>query len=264
MKIALCLHGLSDGINDKRPSPIMYDLGYKFIKTELLDKYPGEIDVFCHTWNYESKDKIIRDYAPKKYIIGEPRIHVTSRPRQASCLYSYMRANQLRKEYEAEQGFKYDCIVTTRYDPMFHIKIDIRTMDMTKFNIPGNYKAPEQDLDHLVNYRNFLEWILISNGDLMDKWCNFYNVLPKMITESAAWTITKTAEDGLKRTIDNPHHIFMTYVIHPDTGLRDHLKLFTMDEIACCSVFCMTVTGKYDFKNFQERFPCFKGIDYIV
>lgn len=262
MKIALCLHGLSHGINDKRPSPIMYDLGYKFIKTELLDKYP-EIDVFCHTWNAESKEKIIRDYQPKKYIIGETPIHITNRPRQASCLYSYMRANQLRKEYEAEQDIKYDCVISTRYDLILSVKCDIREMDMSKFHIPGNYKSPEHTLEYFIKSCYTLDWILISNGDLMDKWCNFYNVLPQMIRESVAWVTKQNSIDGLKRTIDNPHHIFMTFLLHPSTGLRDHISMFSIDQIASCSCICMTVTDKYNFKDFQRRFPCFASIDYI-
>jgi hypothetical protein len=262
MKFALCLHGLSHGNNDKRNNPIMYDLGYKMIKTELLDKY--DIDVFVHTWNAGGKEKILRDYSPKKWIIGDKVNHGgTPRPRQSSNLCSYTKSNQLRKDYEEEMGFKYDCVILTRFDLVLSLNMDLCELDMSKFYFPATYKSPQWTFQYHKDAFYMMEWILISCGENIDKFCSFYKKIPKFYKLSFENINNMNSKDGIRRNNKNPHHMFMYFLLHPESGLSECLEMIPIEKMAACSGNCVTITGKYKFKEFQKRFPCFSRLDYI-
>ena len=112
------------------------------------------VDVFIHTWNKSDTDDvtwhnstgenrgkdiqnkaiqdIIEKYRPKKIIIDKPfdiskeivikeKLANNSRTYNSiiSCFYSRYKVNELRKEYEKEQGLKYDWVIQTRFDISF-------------------------------------------------------------------------------------------------------------------------------------------------
>lgn len=142
MKLALCLHGLSAGIN-RKGHPIRFELGYEYIKKFILNSY--DVDVFIHTWNTENKEKLIEYYKPKKSIFYGANNYnlVTKNVVQAnkkiysmlSNLYSYSEVDKLRQKYEEEEKMIYDCVIHTRFDIFLNIKKGFEYYDMDKFYI---------------------------------------------------------------------------------------------------------------------------------
>ena len=217
MKLALCLHGLSYGKNDKNKRPILFDLGMKFIKNEIIDKH--DIDIFVHTWNKGNKDKILEHYKPKKYIIGDNKKIL---PRQKSSLYSYMMVNNLRKEYEIENNIKYDGIILTRFDLIIKINRRLDTYDMSKIYFPDNFKL-SKDLgrDYYINNCCILEWLIMSNSDNIDNFCKFYYSYDKYFSKTL-----KKYNGG------NPHIVFMVFLLD---YFKDLLEIFKLENLRACS-----------------------------
>ena len=242
MKFALCLHGLSASNNDKNKKPILFDVGYKFIKTELLDKY--DMDVFVHTWDKGNKEKIMKYYNPKKSkFVGKRSIS----NRYMSSLYSYMKVNELRKEYEKENDMKYDCIILTRFDLAIKVNKNLETYDMSKFYIcetPLSNTKYESTIEFYKSFGYMNDLLLMSNGDNIDKWCQFYyhyNKVVKMVKSGYIITLNK------KVPVRNlGHHVFMKYMMHPMSGLNESLGLMTLTDI---------VVHKPRLKNSQLPIP---------
>jgi hypothetical protein len=133
MRIAVCLSG--------QPRVIDY------AAQSILNFFSGEhqYDFFCHTWDYNSykrkkenpeigefpvwweKDvkvdveqlkNSLALFNPKKYIIHDAHV-LGKRFIWDSLMYSLMYANNLKKQYEIENNFRYDFVVKSRYDTIF-------------------------------------------------------------------------------------------------------------------------------------------------
>lgn len=136
MKIAICLHGYYNN----RTDPQSGDKGFEYIKKNIFSK--GNVDVFLHNWQPELGLKLKEQYRPKgcciesqidfekviedsdieeayfnenfqrnKTIFAQCRI-----ARTLSFLYSRKKSIELKKEYEKEQGIKYQSVITARFD----------------------------------------------------------------------------------------------------------------------------------------------------
>lgn len=75
LRIALCLHGLSDGKNSKGRR-IRSDWGYQCLKHEILDNNQYDVDVFLHSWSLNMKEQLKEWYQPKKYMIEEQKNYI--------------------------------------------------------------------------------------------------------------------------------------------------------------------------------------------
>ena len=133
MKVALCLHGYFKN-ND------IYESfrGFEYIKRKILDVC--DCDVFIHSWDLKNKKHIDNLYDCKK-VVFEPQIQFEremglidesyffgkdkSAPgiyeinncfKTFSFTYSRKRALELKREYEIENNFKYDCVIIARFD----------------------------------------------------------------------------------------------------------------------------------------------------
>ena len=137
MKVALCISG----------QPRYLDDGYSTIK-KIFDKF-DTIDVFVHTWwddSYKNKpvefapnltygrycvweedtiEKINKLYSPKMFVYEESKTFNTfsdvpygkSNPNSIhSGWYSVYKCNELKKQYEIENDFKYDLVIRCRFD----------------------------------------------------------------------------------------------------------------------------------------------------
>jgi hypothetical protein len=146
MKIAICLSG----------QPRFVEKGVDSFCKNILEN--NDVDVFIHNW-YDKKDKnkkfdssqfyldskvgyqsektesILNSLSPKKIILEQPKnfeefSHLADLPtakqtKLASMFYSMYRCNQLKKEYEHENGFTYDLVIKTRIDIEYNQQIDI-------------------------------------------------------------------------------------------------------------------------------------------
>ena len=147
MRIALCLSGYFNSLTDRTS---LGDEGFLYIKKNIFNKVSpeSEIDVFFHNWEPDIKEKLLSIYQPKKYIVEKQIDFVkiaeenkiskrdygyenllgtwtldskTGRgyagpERILSQFYTLQKSIELKKEYEEENNFKYDCVIKARFD----------------------------------------------------------------------------------------------------------------------------------------------------
>ncbi len=134
MKVALCLHGLSGGKNDKSRYgivgyPVDYELALPHFRRHVLEH--NDVDVFFHTWNVELEDDLCRDFQPKKHQVDKQIVFVKSLKRGVdkrtgtnvpklqmtlSRWYGSREVLRLKREYEEENDFRYDMVMVSRFD----------------------------------------------------------------------------------------------------------------------------------------------------
>lgn len=126
MKIAICLSGQPRSLKYTIPSIINYFQG------------DYEVDYFCHSWNYNtwkqktneifhSPNEVIETetlysdlsvFKPKKALVQSFEEGTIRGPWHSLC-YSLMMSNNLKKQYEIENNFRYDVVVKARYDVIY-------------------------------------------------------------------------------------------------------------------------------------------------
>ena len=117
-KIALCLSGALRNFKDTF---------YSF-EEMLLQKH--DVDVFFYgPENKEGLDQNKKDleklFKPKKYIINNPSFYgngtfpfpcIHTPPTPYYSFYNIFKSNELKKQYETENNFKYDLVIRSRAD----------------------------------------------------------------------------------------------------------------------------------------------------
>jgi len=156
MKIAICLSGQPRSVKYAAPSIINYFSG----------NY--QVDYFCHSWNYNTwkyktdricwdDDEIIDDSELRKNlsIFNSPKVLIHSKNQISNCghweslFYSIMMVNNLKKQFEIENNFRYDLVIRARYDAIYNPgtkfispeivdDLDIYTMHFERMNIEYN------------------------------------------------------------------------------------------------------------------------------
>ncbi len=144
-RVAYCLYGLSGGAkgkDGKGKDPDIFRLGHKHAYEHLLSR--NNMDVFMHTWSIESEEELKSLYKPVKAVF-EPQIYfdipewiIANRDANAvnyhySRWYSTKKVLELKKQYEKENGFKYDFVMTTRFDLAWNRGIDFSKLSQKKF-----------------------------------------------------------------------------------------------------------------------------------
>ena len=198
MKVALCFSG----------QPRCIDYGYKFINNTILKQYNP--DIFIHTWwnndndinrvwnwkHEECKDdlnslsdnntlnKIKKLYKPIKMNIEKEYVPKTNLSyikclegsefvyNMYSMFNSIYKSNELKKEHEKKNKFKYDVVIRCRFDIALMSHIDFNKLDMNyiytkKYYVPRMKKNPFEVNDHFA----------FSNSNNMDIYSNvYYNI----------------------------------------------------------------------------------------
>jgi hypothetical protein len=140
MKVALCLSG----------QPRSFEKGYEYHYKNLLKHH--DVDVFYHTWN-ESElllDKVRDVWKPVKTLYTNvfddrsfDKYDRTTDVRFPSkntvhMLYSVFKSILLKKEYELEKGFVYDCVIKSRFDYALNITLPLSKIEDGKLYVPGD------------------------------------------------------------------------------------------------------------------------------
>lgn len=149
---------------------------------QRLDSYlrrlPCHVDVFWHHWSLapDEEDWLLNRYKPKRWVFEDPSIVtpvvklfeiVDGAPRQASShgpmFRGIARSLQLVREYEEEQGFKYDMVISVRWD-IAQGHIGPMVLPWVCPNLTGIYSlfGPE------LNWAFYDQWFY-SNSDNMYK-----------------------------------------------------------------------------------------------
>jgi hypothetical protein len=193
MKIALCLSGYYKSKSGLAAS----QNGSKYIKDNILDKY--NVDVFVHSWDLENQDLIEDTYSPKKSLFESQkdfreelslideewfRADLVQKNlwrtafSSLSMNYSRMRSLQLKKLFEEENSFQYDCVVLARFDLGNRGLEHPQPTYVTKINF-----QPHLDMNFIYTafwYQlncGFAEHWIYSSSENMDKVGELYNSL---------------------------------------------------------------------------------------
>ena len=82
-----------------------------------------------------------------------------------SLYYSYWKTNELKKQYEQENGFVYDLVITSRYDMWLGQITDLSNLNPNKFYFL-NYETGKT--------HKILDHVFISSSDNIDFLCGIY------------------------------------------------------------------------------------------
>lgn len=157
-KVALCLTGKignTSGKTGMRDSDIeILRKGFEHYKRHIIDK--NDVDIFIHCWDIEFQEEVKSLYKPIDFVFEKQRkfkiplyVRGSERPWQLkagrirrqstySRWYSNKIANELRRNHELKNTFKYDVVMTSRFDIAFQKDIIFSQFDMQYF-YAGNW-----------------------------------------------------------------------------------------------------------------------------
>ena len=193
MRIALCLSGYFGSTADPNSDGAE---GFNYIKKTLLDLY--NIDVFIHTWD-EKREKEIKSLYKKwiKNITVQPQYSFEEEVKlipddefkkngttpstpflTLSQAYGRKQSLLLKKKYEEENNFKYDCVIYSRFDlgiRDLHAKEMYRCCEIvfsTKLDMSYFYTKFWDQLN-----QGFADMWLYSSSKNMDIYSTYYDKL---------------------------------------------------------------------------------------
>jgi hypothetical protein len=180
------------------------------------NKSGHDVDVFIHSWSHEKRDELIKLYQPKSHLIEKQidfpdskniaynrdfseklsmLVSAVKTPLGVSCLladnkkeafraysrwYSNKTVLELKKEYEQENDFEYDCVMVMRLDVGFYSQFNFSELDMNNFYASNWNISPTQENNNIYDQENhnvgkgFLDFWFISNSKSMDKFSKLY------------------------------------------------------------------------------------------
>jgi hypothetical protein len=284
-RVAYCLYGLSGGAkgkDGKGSDPEIFRLGHKHANKYILSK--NNMDVFMHTWSVEYEEELKNLYKPVKAAF-EPQVYFdvptwiqggrSSQNHESDGLnahysrwYSTKRVLELKKQYEKENGFKYDFVMITRFDIAWRKKFIFsqlspdkfyacrychcistkkRKMSVVKYWHNRDSIVPGTKLEK--RYRNYPKgksrglwdvWFIGSSG-VMDSFATIYDDLEKYCKDPR---MNKKLKGQKKRKIVLSHHLVPLLWLENNKWLSK-IELF-MDNVDDCAPVRMW------YKQFHE------------
>jgi hypothetical protein len=176
---------------------------------------PTQADVFCHFWNTTGDNlvpyRICEQVDPKLAEI-ESQIHFdeylwdhidyTTKDVDGvryqhvhSMYYSIYRANELKKRYEREKGFVYDCVVRSRTDLCFDKEF---TLDEFLSNPSAVWLSNFEQRPSGMSYADLYAF---SNSIGMDIYSKCYENLPDLIRQGNTLLAENILHDYLQNEV---------------------------------------------------------------
>lgn len=164
MRIAICLHGLSTGKNDKGDS-VSHKEAVSFFRKNV---FTSNTDIFFHTWTTDVKE-IQDSFKAKKYLGEKQVIFDTRRTKKGelttlhsihSRWVSALKSVELMTEYEKSHSIQYDLVMLVRFDIVFNTKVPWNTFKKGKFWI-SNWS--EEDKNAILDL-----WFVASSDMIKD------------------------------------------------------------------------------------------------
>jgi|LakMenE01Jun11ns_1017448.scaffolds.fasta_scaffold9954871_6 hypothetical protein len=186
MKVAVCLSGQTRSLEKT----------WQSIQEFLVEPYQS--DIFVHTWHDSPGvsntslrcldnvdnffgDKIVSSlYESHKDV--SPYLKSASKENQSSMFYSILACNELKKSFETKNSFKYDLVIRSRMDCLFHQEIEKSSID--KLLCDENLILVRGESDHRIFNGNFFfdqkksyicDIFAIGSSKSMDIFCDVYN-----------------------------------------------------------------------------------------
>ena len=123
MRYALLLFGIVgkvyyDKANFKADEDVDPKIAHHFYQKNIFD-VNSNVDVFIHSWDVNYEDELTKLYKPKKKVFEKQITFDEDNVKRHSIesrWYSTLQVNNLKKEYEKENNFKYDAVMCSRFD----------------------------------------------------------------------------------------------------------------------------------------------------
>mgnify|MGYP003969227225 CR=1 FL=1 len=200
-KIAICLYGISRNVDLRG---IAIDWRSSFFLSEKIFNNPNaaaQIDFFIHTWSAQEKDDLIRSFSPKKISVEKSIFPNYELPpfahnldyqnsngyniwQKIQALYSRWdsegKSLVMKQEYEKEQNFKYDFVLSCRFDLVFHSFFPFDVLERDKLYI-SNWHLFREDRGKWFAYPD--AWFL-SGTEIMDKHAKLFHHLDEYLNPS--------------------------------------------------------------------------------
>lgn len=193
MRSAICLYGIVGGTEGKAGAGenIPFEECYKTYKKHIIDI--NNSDVFIHSWSTDVEKELISLYKPKKHLFQEnmefeyksenPK-HQEQGFRSLSKWYSLKQAIELKKQYEKENGFEYDCVMLTRFDTLFFTDLDFSKCDLSCLYVP-NFNTPDgwgedptakpDKINRSEHIHGLSDMWYFSNSKIINEFCKIYD-----------------------------------------------------------------------------------------
>jgi hypothetical protein len=182
MKIALCLFGYPRGSSTYAGDA--YKLKFEHLRDQVMVHNP---DVFIHSWDTELEEEILDIFNPVESIFQEQisfekekaKLDLSrfSGSRQdifktLSFFYTRFKSNELKIKHEKENNFKYDCVVTSRFDVGYH-NHGLNKTSYIKFNKDYDMNYVYSAWWRQINAGPSDHWFY-GNSKNIDTVCNIY------------------------------------------------------------------------------------------
>jgi hypothetical protein len=209
LKIAICVSG------QLRTWDKCYQNIFKLIKK--LERLDSNVHFFCHSWNFDSdsnpiivntgKDeiipydtetlnKVLSTYKPKDHLFesyeknqqvvdyikkaGHKYKNKTPIAWSSQQFYSLMRAAEMKRKYEIDNGFEYDVCIRLRYDQYIQ-ENEIDYITSMILNVKSNTVFTMHNRPHeTYPFTIYGDVFWICNSLTYDKIASFYRALPSI------------------------------------------------------------------------------------
>ncbi len=88
---------------------------------------------------------------------------------------------KLKRQYEKENGFRYDFVIITRFDLIWLTPIDFKQLDSNNFYISKinrvNHKAKTVSSHYVKNHKKYNDTYFLSNSKFMDYYGDVFDML---------------------------------------------------------------------------------------
>lgn len=189
MKVAICLFGIVGGKEGKdgKGGSLDYRIAFDHYKKHVFDK--NNVDVFIHSWSVNLANELKEIYKPKKSSIEKQkrfawfdRRNNDEKHRAYSRWYSSKKTIELKREYEIENGFIYDCVMVSRLDLAFFTDVVFDRYDLKYFYAshwndavnPCEGRLQPNRENHCEG-KGFLDFWFFSNSEMMDEFSTLYD-----------------------------------------------------------------------------------------
>ena len=174
MRIAFCLNGVVGKFYTNKQKyewsgDVDFRIGHHFFKKNISD-VNDIVDVFIHSWDTKYEEQLVEIYQPKKSKFEE-QIEFDDTLLRGNFIksrwYGAKQVTQLKKEYEKENDFTYDVVMSSRFDMGFFEPLKFNEVpDLNMMYIPDNNNP---------NAQGILDYWYFSSSENMDIINNLYD-----------------------------------------------------------------------------------------
>jgi len=186
MRTALCLSGPVGFLYTNKRSytwerDIDYRIGYEHYKKHLFD-VNDNVDVFIFSWSTDYEDRLDEIYKPKKSKYAEqidfkPEMKKQSTKdkwctrfnHKVSRWYGFKQVIQLKSEFEKENNFEYDWVISSRFDEAF-----MSDLVLEHYPRDGSIYFP-WNANFMTHRPRCLEYFYFSDSLGMNKYSTLYD-----------------------------------------------------------------------------------------